>query len=408
MNGYGWSIGKAPEQINYSQRVAWEAMWQSTLLALFLAIPAIQRVVGVPARLSVPIVMVYPVWMFVWGRFLMPRARNPFIFRLYNLGDIVIGTAITVGLPVASSDPTSPLWALVVLFATLNGADYDYPPSKSVLLFHILAPLIGIPVYLASGVATGPAIGAPLFFAACSALGYHHTAMRRVAVGVVKQERDELRRKLAEEQALREKERLARDLHDSVGASLSVAALYAEALAKSPDRETTERLSRAIADVARGGLGELRSLLDALSPDQVDLQTFGVALDGHARRMAMGAAVDAKVSWEGEEDLLLPSALRFEVAKVFQEALHNSLRHAGARRIEARLATGDGALALSFDDDGCGIEPASEAAGRGIKGMRRRVEELGGAFSIGMSGRLGGTRLQAIFPLEGTSPAANG
>lgn len=372
---------------------------QCLLLAAVLAIPQVERVVGVRALYSAPIVMGYALWIAIAERWLVPRARTEKLaFDLLNVGDVFLGVAVVVALPLASGEPTSPLWVFAVMFAGINGADYDYGPSWIVLLAHTLSPLLGIPVYWMAGASPSSAIGGPVFIAVTCLVVYHYSAIRRTDVRQALAERDELERALAQERALRERERLARDLHDSVGASLSTAALYADLLAKRTDPESVRSAAEAIAEATRGGLVELRGLLDALAPDELDARAFGDALRVHARRVAASAGLDALVELEGEPGVKLPSALRFGIARVFQEGLSNAVKHAGARRLVARLSVHGGLARLELEDDGVGFEPAAEAAGRGVKGMRARTQELGGRFEIGR-GSAGGTRIVAELPL---------
>src|SRR5690606_10612597 len=120
-------------------------------------------------------------------------------------------------------------------------------PSILILLGHSLSPLVAIPAYLALGHDVASSVGGPALYAVTCFLAYHFNAVRRTDVRKILAERDELRAKLAEEKALRERERIARDLHDSIGASLSTAALYAELLAHQTESDNVRRISEAIA-----------------------------------------------------------------------------------------------------------------------------------------------------------------
>lgn len=381
-------------------RGGWTTTIQCALLAAVLAIPQVQNVVGVDAIYSVPLILLYPVWIRFSQAWLVPRARHSKLaFGLLNAGDIYIGLVIVLGLPIASGNPISPLWTFAVMFAGMNGADYDYGPSLIVLFSHALSPLIGVPFYLLSGSSLGAAVGGPLFIAATCFVAYHYNAVRRSDVRHALAERDELKRKLSEEQALRERERIARDLHDSVGASLSTAALYADILAKRTDPEGIRDISEAIVATARAGLTELRGLLDALSPDDLEAKAFCDALSGHAERMAASAGIRVEVELEAEPGLMLTSGLRFGMARVFQEGVSNAIRHSGAKNIVARLSITRKLARMEIKDDGFGFDPRAEAAGRGVKGMRARLRELGGRFEIGLHAE-GGTEIVAELPFR--------
>lgn len=371
---------------------------QCLLIAAVLCIPQVEAVVGVPAVYSASLIMSYAGWVAVSERWLVPRARaQKWAFDLLNAGDVFLGIAIVVALPIASGDPASILWVFAVMFAGMNGADYDYGPSLIIMLAHCLTPLVGVPFYVASGSTMAAALGAPVFIATLCAIAYHYNAVRRTDVRLALAERDSLRKKLAEEQASRERERIARDLHDSVGASLSTAALYADMLARGAEPEAIRTISEALAVATRDGLTELRGLLDVLSPDDLEGEVFGEGLRAHAERVALSREIAVEVEIEAEPALMLSSAVRFCMARVFQEALSNAIRHSGATSIQARLKMTADTLRLDLIDNGCGFDPRAEASGRGVKGMRARVEEFGGRFEIGLHGGQG-TRIVAEIP----------
>jgi signal transduction histidine kinase len=93
-----------------------------------------------------------------------------------------------------------------------------------------------------------------------------------------------------------------------------------------------------------------------------------------------------------------------ELLRVLQEALTNARRHSGARSVEVRLRTEDGAVLAAVIDDGRGFDPASPRAGVGLSTMRERVEALGGEIEV--KSQLGeGTKVALRVPLEGGTRA---
>lgn len=400
MSRYRLWIAFSPDNV-LSAQVGLPTIVLCVLVAFVLAIPQVEAFVGVDAVYSVPLVLLYPLWVVLAQSLLKQRAKtHPWAFHLLNAGDVILGIAIAVALPIASNDPASPLWVFAVVFAGMNGADYDYDPSILILLGHSLSPLVAIPAYLALGHDVASSVGGPALYAVTCFLAYHFNAVRRTDVRKILAERDELRAKLAEEKALRERERIARDLHDSIGASLSTAALYAELLAHQTESDNVRRISEAIAQATREGITELRGLLDALSPDDLEAEAFCQALRSHAQRFAGAAGIDSDVVLDGNAKTKLSSAVRFGLARVFQEAMSNAVRHAKARKVLARVSILPTAVRLEVVDDGLGFDPRAEAAGRGVRGMRLRIKELGGRFEIG-AGPQGGTRVSAELPLVG-------
>ena len=93
-----------------------------------------------------------------------------------------------------------------------------------------------------------------------------------------------------------------------------------------------------------------------------------------------------------------------QLSRILQEALTNARRHSGARSVEVRLRTEDGAVLAAVIDDGRGFDPASPRAGVGLSTMRERVEALGGEIEV--KSRPGeGTKVALRVPLEGGTRA---
>jgi hypothetical protein len=115
---------------------------------------------------------------------------------------VVHGTLFVVApLVVATGDPTTPLWALAPLYASLDGSDFDFPPIVAYAALHSLSPLATIPFSLASNAPTAPSIAARVFFAFASFMACQYTASRKVAVRAAFAERDALRERIAHERS---------------------------------------------------------------------------------------------------------------------------------------------------------------------------------------------------------------
>ncbi|ACQ78552.1 histidine kinase dimerisation and phosphoacceptor region [Beutenbergia cavernae DSM 12333] len=195
-------------------------------------------------------------------------------------------------------------------------------------------------------------------------------------------------REIAELAAARERARLARDVHDLVGHSLTVVAVKAELarrlVSRDPDAATGELAD--IHELARSALADVRSMVQA---------TRGVTLPGElvAARQALDAAgIEAQLP--GAVDVV-PDPLREPFAWVVREGVTNVLRHAGASRVVVTLA----ADRLVVEDDGRGPGPDSGAAGapapgQGIAGLTERLRAVGATLETGTSS-LGGFRLAA-------------
>lgn len=186
-----------------------------------------------------------------------------------------------------------------------------------------------------------------------------------------------------------ERERIARDLHDVLGHTLSLITVKSELagrlIDKDPARAREELAS--IEHSARTALSEVREAISGFNE-----QTLEQALE-QARLTLRAADVDLELEVDAGPDL--PLAHQAMLSLVIREAVTNVLRHAAARICRIRLSTGDrGELRLEIADDGHGtVRPD----GNGVQGMRARIEALGGEFHVENSG---GVRLIAHIPLE--------
>jgi signal transduction histidine kinase len=206
---------------------------------------------------------------------------------------------------------------------------------------------------------------------------------------------EDARRAVADERV-----RIARDLHDVVAHHLSVIVVQAEAaqevLDADPDRAAAAM--GAVADTARGALGELRRVLGVLRSDPGDRtpQPDLAAVDDLVASVRQaGLAVD--VHTEGRERPVT-GVVGLAAYRVVQEALTNTLRHAAARRAEVALAYRDDALEVTVSDDGRGPANGTAGSGHGLAGMRERVTTLGGSLDAGPRDG-GGFAVRARLPL---------
>jgi signal transduction histidine kinase len=198
----------------------------------------------------------------------------------------------------------------------------------------------------------------------------------------------------ARERHLAERNRLARDLHDSVGHALTAATLQAGAARRvfDSDPEFARRALAAIEEVGRTAMDDLDHVLGVLRdgvpppPAPADLER----LCADAR--AAGTDLRAEISTAG-----LPPALSREAYHIVQEGLTNAARHGGAGPVMLRLTVTDEVLIELVNALGDG--PGPNGGGRGVAGMRERVSLLGGRLDVGPDGRC--WRVAARLPLGG-------
>ena len=200
--------------------------------------------------------------------------------------------------------------------------------------------------------------------------------------------RDEVRR-LA---ALAERERIARDLHDLLGHTLTVVAVKADLAGRLLERDSARARAEIddIRSTARAALGDVRAAVTGMRS-----ATFAGEL-AEARRALAAAGIALEVDAPPQP---LPPAVESVLCFALREGVTNIIRHAGARKARLTLAVADGSARLELADDGRGLDGAE---GNGLAGLRERLADARGSLALAADG---GTVLRATVPLA-AGPAA--
>jgi signal transduction histidine kinase len=204
--------------------------------------------------------------------------------------------------------------------------------------------------------------------------------------------------------ALEERQRLARELHDSVsqvlygiglGARTAGALLDRAAIAPDLKSSLAEPLDYLLS-LAEAGLAEMRALIFELRPDSLEREGLVAALTRQA------AALRARYKLEVHTEFSTEPRLSFEAKealyRIAQEALSNTVKHAQAERVDIRLGVSQGETRLELTDDGVGFDPRAEYAGHmGLNSMQERAAQIGGHLDIESAPGMG-TRLSVHIP----------
>jgi PAS domain S-box-containing protein len=188
---------------------------------------------------------------------------------------------------------------------------------------------------------------------------------------------------------LEERQRLARELHDSVsqvlygiglGARTANTLLDRAAIAPELKSSLAEPLEYVIL-LAEAGLAEMRALIFELRPDSLEREGLVAALTRQA------AALRARHGLQVQTEFCEEPALSFETKEAFyriaQESLNNTARHAQAERVDMRLFVSQGEIVLELVDDGVGFDPQAEYSGHmGLNSMRERAAQVGSTLEI--------------------------
>lgn len=272
-----------------------------------------------------------------------------------------------------------------------------WPPGHPVM-----NSLLAVPI-----VSCGKVIGA--LFLTEKRSGFEFDESDQCVVGILAAhaaiaiERARLDERSIELTVMQERNRLARELHDSVTQTLFSAVFTAEAAATllDLDPEGARVEVKKLQEIARQAVREMRSLIFELRPAELEADGLVPTLRKHVDVLRRVSGVPIELTVRGERRL--PPAAERQVFRVAQEALNNCLKHAGAGSVEVRLEMGGPGLTLQVADDGVGFRPASgEVRSRhlGLTSMEERAEALGGRLSI-RSAPGGGTTISLVVPDAG-------
>jgi len=221
----------------------------------------------------------------------------------------------------------------------------------------------------------------------------------------------DLRRQAAEIAASEERAHLARELHDSVTQALFSMTLVSRSIEILLDRDPAqvpERLA-GLRELQREALAEMRALIFELRPGNIEehgliqaLRTHSASLSG---RIGLPVVVDAEADLAVDRPRIDVEETLYRIA---QEALHNVVKHAGAREARIEMRRVPEGVRLVVTDDGRGFDPTAVPDGHlGLAGMRARAERLGGRMEV-VTAFGQGTRIEVVVPEARPLPGAAG
>lgn len=219
--------------------------------------------------------------------------------------------------------------------------------------------------------------------------------------------REQLRQLSSHVEKVKEEERahMAREIHDDLGATLTAAKIDLAYIRNRLPREIAELRGKteAMDALLDEAIDTTRRLSRRLRPLILD-HGIGAAIEWQARDFASRTNIECKLLGIAE-DLQLDSELSTALFRIFQEALTNIARHAGATRVDVELIADSETVVLMVRDNGCGLNPEDilKPTSYGLRGMRERVEYLGGEIEIG-DNRGGGTRIEVSAPIRREQP----
>lgn len=306
----------------------------------------------------------------------VPGPREGFLFVIFAIASAQLGLSLP--------PRTAALWWLILLAGTM---------VSSVWVFGREGILVGI------GNATGH-----FFFVLMGGLMRQAQAAREQSEALTAElqiANAQLRAMSLQAQQLavaEERNRMARELHDSLGHRLTVAVVQLEGAQRliPIEPERAARMIGAMRDQMKDGLGELRQSVASLrEPLESDLP-LGPALQRLAQTFQEGTGLMVHVTVPAMMPDLQP-AQRLALFRAAQEALTNAQRHAQARQVWLTLDVVEQCVTLAAEDDGVGFDPSAAPIGYGLRGLDERATQLGGQLQVGQSAR-GGARVIMTLP----------
>ncbi|GAA2017489.1 sensor histidine kinase [Catenulispora yoronensis] len=370
----------------------WGTAWHFALLIGVLLVLS-----GHKPWLLLPLAGLSASWIFLEYPWLVDRARA------FNVVFYHLAISSVLSFAVVWADPDLTFLASVVLsqFSPLTGYRL-----RGVAVLTGGAVVLTLPIALRSGFDGGSLVGWAL--TAGSALlfnlfigGFFVEMLndhdrRGTLIRELEATRAELERVNHEAGVREERERLAREIHDTLAqgfTSLLMLVQAAEATLDTDPATTRQRLELA-ARTARENLAEARALIGG---DPTAGLPLDAALQRAAARIGEELGIATSVAIDGRPQPLSAN-VQVVTLRVAQEALANVRKHAQAGSAAVRLAYGSDGLAVSVEDDGVGMEVAA-VTGFGLRSMRERVGQVGGTVTI-TSAPGAGTRVEAEVPYE--------
>jgi NarL family two-component system sensor histidine kinase LiaS len=197
-----------------------------------------------------------------------------------------------------------------------------------------------------------------------------------------------------------ERNRLARDLHDSAKQEALAASFHLGTALTLFDRDPQSAKNHLIEgeNLVDSVRSELTDLIHELRPPSMNGDNFDDTINEYLIEWAHQAGIKATMKVSGSKDLSLD--IKQAIYRIMQEALANVTRHSGAEQVIVALQYGEPCVELLIEDDGIGFDTRQHYDGIGLESMRERAELFGADFSLS-SATGQGTRIAVVFPIDG-------
>jgi signal transduction histidine kinase len=249
-------------------------------------------------------------------------------------------------------------------------------------------------------VITGGIIVVAIFFSARLSAIATESLARATLIDQLREKQDEIARLSEEQGRSAERERIAREMHDTLAQGFTSIITLGHAVEREIDTDLAAARHHVdlMTTTAQENLQESRRIIAALSPAHLEGASLADAVGRVTARFAVQGMTAATTQVHGDVRPV-PAAVDVVLLRVAQEALANIAKHAQATRADVALRYDSDAVVLSVVDDGRGFNPDALGPGFGLSGMRSRLDEVGGSLTLRTSPGAG-TSIEARVPIE--------
>ena len=208
-----------------------------------------------------------------------------------------------------------------------------------------------------------------------------------------------------------ERKHLSRDLHDDLGQRLNAVKIGVDTLADDLSGQPADILSRVsyLSQILNSSIESVRNICSGLRPSSLERRGLVQAITSDCAHLSTvhGLKIDVKSS--GMKKVRLDNEAEINLYRIFQESLHNVVKHAGAGRVSVTLIASHPIVRMRIEDDGRGFDPAAagdrkeQKLGLGLVSIAERVDLMGGSFDV-VSRPGVGTRIVVEIPYSGLKP----
>lgn len=212
------------------------------------------------------------------------------------------------------------------------------------------------------------------------------------------EQRSELEKQLA---ILQEHERISADLHDDIGSTLSSISVYSELADKyyASRPEKSHEIVHKISVQTRELMTRIEDIIWSLKPHTLDKTTFKNRLQDYALELLSGKDMGYTIEVDqGVDDLVKDPFLRKNILLIIKEAINNSAKYSQASLVAIEVRRAPTHLNITIKDNGTGFDSTSPTTGNGLGNMKKRCEDIGGAFVL-QSTTGQGTRIEVKIPM---------